>query len=199
MNRKLKLSHNAKMVAVCGAAIYLAVGVTNVGTEGTVNQQSKFSIPSVIEASVTKEICTNTPKQFQNCDSKKKHIVIKKENFDDEESYLLAKIAMAEAEGEDIIGKALVIRVVLNRVQSNDFPDTIEEVIYQNWQFSPIENGRWDAVEPDANCWEALHMVESENWDESNGALYFESESDSVWHKENLEFLFKHGEHYFYK
>lgn len=40
----------------------------------------------------------------------------------EEDAYMLTKIAMAEAEGEDIIGKALVIRVVLNRVSSSEFP-----------------------------------------------------------------------------
>lgn len=48
----------------------------------------------------------------------------------------LAKIAMAEAEGEDTEGKAQVILVVLNRVWSNDFPDTIEGVITEKNQFT---------------------------------------------------------------
>ena len=43
----------------------------------------------------------------------------------------LAKLAMAEAEGEDTEGKALVILVVLNRVQSEGFPDTVEDVILE--------------------------------------------------------------------
>ena len=50
-------------------------------------------------------------------------------DWDAEESYMLAKIAMAEAEGEDTKGKALVILTVLNRVWSDQFPDTIAEVI----------------------------------------------------------------------
>ena len=45
-------------------------------------------------------------------------------DWDADDSYRLAKIAMAEAEGEDTEGKALVILVVLNRVWSDDFPDT---------------------------------------------------------------------------
>lgn len=114
--------------------------------------------------------------------------------------YLLAKIAMAEAESEDTEGKALVMLVVLNRVwDDEEFPDTIEEVIYQPGQFSPISNGRFDKVEPDADCWAALDLITVGKWDESYGATYFESKSESTWHSENLDFLFQHGKHYFYK
>lgn len=116
-----------------------------------------------------------------------------------EESYLLAKLAMAEAESEDTEGKALVMLVVLNRVRDDEeFPNTIEEVIYQPRQFSPISNGRFDRVEPDADCWAALDLIMQDRWDESYGATYFESKSESTWHSENLTFLFQHGKHYFY-
>ena len=116
-----------------------------------------------------------------------------------ETTYLLCKIAMAEAESEGVKGKALVMLVVLNRVWSNEFPDTIEEVIFQKNQFSPVANGRYDAVEPDEECYEALKLIQVDHWNESQDALYFESKSDSKWHSENLEFLFKYGKHYFYK
>lgn len=115
-----------------------------------------------------------------------------------EDAYLLAKIAMAEAENQDTEGKALVILVVLNRVWDDRYPDTIREVIYQENQFSPVSNGRFDRVEPDEDCWKALEMVQVGHWDESQGALYFESKSQSTWHEEHLKYLFKHGDHYFY-
>lgn len=116
-------------------------------------------------------------------------------NEDDE--YLLAKIAMAEAENQNTEGKALVILVVMNRADSDRFPDTVSDVIYEDGQFSPVSDGRYDAVDPDADCWEALELVRS-GWDESQGALYFESKSKSTWHSKNLKFLFQHGNHYFY-
>lgn len=115
-----------------------------------------------------------------------------------EDLYLLAKIAMAEAEEEDTEGKALVMLVVLNRIADNEFPDTVEKVIYQPGQFTPVSDGRFDVVEPDADCWKALDLVMTEKWDASCGATYFESESESTWHRENLDFLFEHGRLYFY-
>lgn len=120
-------------------------------------------------------------------------------DWDSDDAYRLAKIAMAEAESEDTEGKALVMLVVLNRVWDDEFPDTIEEVIFQKGQFSPISNGRYDEVEPDEDCYRALQLIQTGGWDESHGATYFESKSVSTWHSENLTFLFKHGKHYFYK
>lgn len=122
-----------------------------------------------------------------------------KYELSDEDSYMLTKIAMAEAESEDVQGKALVMLVVLNRLYSENFPDDIEAVIFQDGQFSPISNGRYEEVEPDEDCYRALQLIQIDGWDQSYGATYFESKSDSAWHSENLTFLFKHGNHYFYK
>ena len=121
-------------------------------------------------------------------------------DWSSDDSYLLAKIAMAEAEGEDTQGKALVIMVVLNRVLSDEFPDTIHDVIYQQSQFSPISNGRFDRIEPNEDCYKALDMIQLDKWDESDGALYFESEDCADnWHSRHLDYLFTHGGHRFYK
>lgn len=112
---------------------------------------------------------------------------------------MLMKIAMAEAEGESVEGKALVMLVVLNRVWDDDFPGTIEEVIFEPGQFSPVkEGGRYYTTEPNSECYEALELV-MQGWDESQGALYFESCEGDSWHSQNLEFLFQEGKHKFYK
>ena len=84
---------------------------------------------------------------------KKEQSKIGSMDWDSDDAYRLAKIAMAEAESEDTEGKALVMLVVLNRVWDDEFPDTIEEVIFQKGQFSPISNGRYDEVEPDEDCY----------------------------------------------
>ncbi len=125
--------------------------------------------------------------------------MIMSRDWDAEDSQMLLKIAMAEAEGESVEGKALVMLVVLNRVWSDDFPGTIEEVIFQPKQFSPVaEGGRYYTTEPNEECYEALELVMS-GWDESYGALYFESCERSSWHSENLEFLYQVGNHKFYR
>lgn len=123
---------------------------------------------------------------------------VKSKDWDEDEAYMLANIAMAEAEGEDTKGKALVILVVLNRVWSDEFPETIEEVITQSRQFTAYENGRYDRVEPSEDCYRALELVK-QGWDESQGAMYFERTStESTWHSTTLKKLFTHGNHTFY-
>ena len=116
------------------------------------------------------------------------------------ESYLLARIAMAEAEGCNTQTKTLIIMCVLNRVWSDEFPDTIEEVIFQENQFSPIDNGRWNRVEPNEDCYEAVKIVMEAKYDYSGGATYFENCADEDnWHSRNLEFLYESEGIRFYK
>ncbi|HAQ64005.1 MAG TPA: cell wall hydrolase, partial [Ruminococcaceae bacterium] len=91
----------------------------------------------------------------------------------------------------------LVGLVVLNRVKSADFPNTVRDVIFQEGQFTPISNGRFDAVEPDDSCKAAVHLI-STGWDESQGATYL-STHETDWHRERLTFLFEKGAHRFYK
>lgn len=127
-------------------------------------------------------------------------------DWDAYESYLLARIAMAEAEGESTEGKAMVIRTVLNRVWDDDFPGTIEDVIFEIkdgvFQFSSVMPGeRYWNVEPNEDCYKALYMVMVDHWDESEGALYFEavSNGEGTWHSKNLEYIKTVGNHNFYK
>lgn len=116
------------------------------------------------------------------------------------ESYLLARIAMAEAEECNTQTKTLIIMCVLNRVWSDEFPNTIEEVIFQENQFSPIDNGRWDRVEPNEDCYEAVKIVMEAKYDYSGGATYFENCADEDnWHSRNLEFLYESEGIRFYK
>lgn len=111
---------------------------------------------------------------------------------------ILMKVAMAEAEGESTKGKALVILTVLNRMESDDFPDTVAEVVFQDNQYSPVSDGRYETAMPDDDCVAALGLVES-GWDESMGAMYFENAGRDSWHSRNLEFLFQEGNHRFYR
>lgn len=120
-------------------------------------------------------------------------------DFTDEESQMLLKLAMAEAENQGVIGKALVIRVVKNRVDSEAFPNSIADVIYEPKQFSPVWDGRYDEAVPDAECYEALEWVLN-YWDGTNGALYFEADyNTNDWHRENLTQLFQYDNLIFYK
>lgn len=63
-------------------------------------------------------------------------------NFADGDRKLLASIIYCEAGGEPYAGKLAVGAVVINRVLSSKYPDTVVGVIYQPYQFSPVRSGR---------------------------------------------------------
>lgn len=129
------------------------------------------------------------------------------QNWSEKDKEQLAKIAMAEAEGCDLKTKTLVILVILNRVQSQNFPDSISEVIFEKsgnvYQFSPcMPNGRYYTTTPNSDCYEAVEMVANmdKESDYSQGALYFECcENPDNWHSKNLEYLYQRDGMRFYK
>ena len=62
-------------------------------------------------------------------------------SISNEEKDLLERLVEAEAKGESYEGKVAVATVVLNRVESSQFPDSITKVINQKNAFSPVQNG----------------------------------------------------------
>lgn len=194
-----KIGKTKEMVFVISLTSMVAFAFSFTGTPADEVDETEIIVSAVVseeaDAMPTTEPITTTGQEMVKNEQSK----IGSMDWDSDDAYKLAKIAMAEAESEDTEGKALVMLVVLNRVWDDEFPDTIEEVIFQKGQFSPIGNGRYDEVEPDEDCYRALQLIQTDGWDESHGATYFESKSDSTWHSENLTFLFKHGKHYFYK
>ena len=191
------LLRKAKMVIVIGAAAYLAIGIGSLGqTKDEFKQEKKVTENHSVQMTEVQFVATVKPVE-EPTEETEYQSAIYSYDWDADESEMLCKIAMAEAENQDTEGKALVMLVVLNRVWGDEFPNSIEEVIYQPKQFSPVLEGKFESAEPNEDCWKALEMVML-GWDESNGALYFESKSNSTWHEDNLKFLFKHQDHYFY-
>ena len=83
---------------------------------------------------------------------KSSSVVVEPEpSLSEEDMELIALVTMAEAEGESEKGKRLVISTILNRMDSEHFPDTAYDVIYQKSQFTSMHNGRVDRchVDPD--------------------------------------------------
>lgn len=185
------------MVAVATVALFLSVAVISWAFESRKPTEETQATPM---PTITPQ--PTTEPQFEP-DLSKPSL-----DWGAEDSYLLAKIAMAEAEGEGVEGKAMVIIVVLNRVWAEGFPNSIEDVIFDYneqkdiYQFSPVApGGRWWTTEPDEECYEALRIIMVEKWDESEGALYFETayNGEDTWHSENLEYIKTVGNHNFYK
>ena len=85
--------------------------------------------------------------------------------------YLLAKCVHAEARGESYQGQVAVAAVILNRVKSPDFPNTIAGVIYQPWAFTALHDGQFN-LEPNSTAYQAAQDALN-GWDPSYGCLYY--------------------------
>lgn len=121
-----------------------------------------------------------------------------------EDAWLLMKLGASESGVCGVEGQYLTMMVILNRIKSDKFPNTISEVIYQrdcngNAQFAVIDDGRFDKTEPNVDSHLALARIESGE-DTSEGALFFEASTNSSnsWHSKHLTFLYeKNGQRYY--
>ena len=113
----------------------------------------------------------------------------------EEDEDLLLRIGVCEAGETDPEGIANCMQVVLNRFDSENFPNTISGVVYQNNQFSSTRKLATANVTDAA--YEALDAVKNGDY-QDNEALYFESLDGKVWSK-TYQYLFSYGGHDFYK
>lgn len=118
-------------------------------------------------------------------------------NLSEDDKYLLMKVTMSEAENQGLYGKLLVMKVIMNRYDSDRFSDTIYDIVYTPGQFAGTTTSKYKNLEPDEECYEALNMI-LYGWDESNGALYFHNDNCESFSSWNSNFLFKYKDHSFY-
>ena len=119
-----------------------------------------------------------------------------------DELYWMSRIISAESRGEPLLGKLAVGTVVLNRVASEEFPDTIYDVIFDTkWgvQFQPVANGTV-YNEPTAESVLAAKLV-LDGARVAGDSLYFLAPhlTDNHWTMENREFVVTIGCHWFYR
>lgn len=92
-------------------------------------------------------------------------------SYSESDVYLLAKCIHAEARGEPYVGQVAVGAVILNRVRSSSFPNSIAGVIYQPWAFTAVNDGQIN-LEPNESARKAAKDAMS-GWDPTNGCLYY--------------------------
>lgn len=91
--------------------------------------------------------------------------------YSDADIALLARLIYAEARGESYTGQVAVGAVVLNRVRSSSFPNTIAGVIYQPYAFTAVNDGQINLTPNDTARKAAIAAMNG--WDPSYGALYY--------------------------
>jgi len=86
---------------------------------------------------------------------------------------LLARLINGEARGEPYLGQVAVGAVIMNRVKSTSFPNTIAGVIYQKGQFSCVTDGQFDvAIDENSTVYKAAEEAMN-GVDPTNGSLFF--------------------------
>ncbi|NHN31871.1 cell wall hydrolase [Paenibacillus sp. S3N08] len=108
----------------------------------------------------------------------------------------LARIIYSEARGESFEGQVAVGSVVMNRVQSSEFPDSISEVIFQPGQFTAIDDGQY-WLTPNKSAYAAAQEA-LKGTDKTKGALYYYNPelATSTWSKARAT-IKKIGNHVF--
>lgn len=92
-------------------------------------------------------------------------------NYTSSDTYLLAKCIYAEARGESYTGQVAVGAVILNRVRSSQFPNTVAGVIYQKDAFTAVSDGQIN-LEPDKTAMNAAQDALN-GWDPTYGCIYY--------------------------
>lgn len=151
---------------------------------------------SSVPSSTTSKPAAKKSASAVNISSKKTY----KYNLTEAEKVALQKVALAEANVDGVKGMALVMKVILNRLDSPKFPNDVMSIIKQKNQFSTYYNGNYNKAKICDESLQALEMVLT-GWDESYGALYFEHNPNghATWQRKNLTTLFTYKGHTFSK
>lgn len=118
--------------------------------------------------------------------------------YNQDDLFWLARVIQRESGNQPMEGKMAVGNVVLNRVADPVFPDTVEGVLAQKNQFSTYKSGVLAATDPSESSIIAAKLVmDGGEVEESRGALYFDSGSNS-WAARNKRHIATIGGHKFY-
>ena len=115
--------------------------------------------------------------------------------YSDEDLYWMSRIITAEARGECFDGQIAVGNVIMNRIASDSFPDTVHDVVFDGYQFTPAVTGAIYNT-PTDQCILAAKLA-LEGVRTVGDSLYF-SATTKCWADNNRAFTGAIGGHYFY-
>ena len=116
--------------------------------------------------------------------------------YNEEDLYWLSRIIFAEAGNQPMAGRVAVGTVILNRVASDRFPNTVKEVIFEPNQFSPVNNGMIYR-EPDYDSTVAA-MLCLDGVKEAGDSLYFNVNRLNSWANRTKTYVATIGDHTFF-
>lgn len=167
---------------------------------GNVKVEDRLFVPlSVLAAALGETVTESREGEFLVVG--KGRIPSAEESYNDEDVFWLSRIIGAEAGGEFFRGKIAVGNVVLNRVRSKEFPDSIYEVIFDirfGVQFSPVASGSVYRTPGEESVIAAKLCLTGAEIDRDMLYFYNPRKSDSTWMVENCTFVASIGNHDFF-
>ena len=124
--------------------------------------------------------------------------LIEHKSYTRDDIYWMSRIINAESAGEPMEGKIAVGNVVLNRVNSPEYPNTIHDVIFDGIQFEPTMNGTIFNKPSQDSVIAALRSLEGENVVGSSLFFFNPTIASSTWISENRPYDTTIGNHQFY-
>ena len=118
--------------------------------------------------------------------------------YNQEDLFWLSRVIYRESGNQDLEGQMAVGNVILNRVASPEFPNTVEGVLAQKNQFSTYKSGALRETNPSESSVIAAKLVlDGGVVEETRGATFFDSNANS-WAAKNKQFIATFGSHNFY-
>lgn len=193
-NMTAKVSENSRYIEASGRYFYLANPLKNIN--------DRIFLPVRVAAKLfSVEVDWNADSRTVVLKSTNKVFVRGADFYDENDLYWLSRIISAEARGESLAGKIAVGNVVLNRVESDSYPDSVYGVVFDRkygTQFSPVSIGTI-YNKPTAESVVAA-MICLEGYSLSDSILYFMNPRTATnnWISKNRPFAFSIGNHDFY-
>lgn len=191
-----------RVVGVIGTAALLSAVVLSAPKEvPEIATEVVTEVPTEIQIIETKQIDYLTDEELSLLYTCKPDIRKEDPNIvtlSQNDAWLLMQVARAEA-GDDLLGELWSMRVIINRLYDERFPDSIKEIVSSTGQFEVYSTGSYKQAEINETTHYALACIEG-GWNETDGAVYFESSSngDDSWHKRNLDFVAEvNGQRYY--
>ena len=194
-NMRASISEQSPYIEASGRYFMLNTPILNISDRlfVPIRELSKlFSIEVKWDANTLTVVLKNTNKAF----------ISGEKFYNKDDLYWLSRIISAESQGEVLRGKIAVGNVVLNRMRSSSYPNTIYGVIFDRkngTQFSPVAIGSIYNTPTQESVIAAKICLEGHTL--SNEILFFMNPriATNNWRAKNREFAFKIGNHSFYK
>lgn len=123
-----------------------------------------------------------------------KNVAYTKGSISSNDLTLLAKAVYGEARGEPYVGQVAVAAVILNRVESPQFPNTVAGVIFEPGAFTAVSDGQF-YLTPNEEAYKAARDALN-GWDPTGGALYYfnpaTATSSWIWSRPHMTTIGKH-------